>query len=875
MDAILTRIGKGSPLTDLELDQTLLAFRTAINAFSASYVPLPTVVPLINGGTNNALTPNGNRIMISTGTQIVEAAAITPNRAIISNSSGLPIASTATNTEISYLSGVTSAIQTQLNGKQATITVLPLSKGGTGSNFGAPTNGQLLIGNSGTSLFTLATLTQGSGISIDNSVPGAITISTTGAVSSVQGLAGDVIFDKTSNGTDFSISVTGQTVFFNLPTASTVNRGLVRYTGSVDYYIRGNGESAPLSSGNITDALGYIPLPSSRNLTINGVMYDLSADRTWTIPVTWAALGGKPTTLSGFGITDALPLAGGAMSGAIIYGSAPILSSELVNKAYVDTVAAGLNYVGAVRLATTTAGTLASDFENGDTIDSVVLATGDRLLIKNQADPKENGIYVVAVSGAPTRATDSDSPAELNKAACIVTAGTVNHGNVYAQVTPTPTIGSSNIVYNLISTGLTYTAGNGLTLAGSVFSITPGLTATRLPYWTGAQFANSQISYDGGNNITITNEVEISAPGGFGANLKMTESSSGNYWTINVTDTDGFLFVSALTETVGTQFLAGGKLGVNFQISDAQNSNFAVNGSTALGTYKDQAAPTNGLIVSGNVGVGIITPTAKFHVVGASNTSADYALKVDSSTTNIISVRDDNKVGILQATPTSTFDLNGVWKYNATDKSIIHSAAYASILTSTLQNTTAAQVSNYNIFNNSSNGFSVFAYGSTYLTIGVLDIASTNFMLLSLQTNIGFYTNKPVKFYANVDVTPVEVLEIGATYVDNKSAEVNSSVNIQNSNAYQTTDNVAVVSMASTATYNYILLPVTPKLGQLVKVIFSELSAGTFVVKSGSANILSGVGATNTVTFPALTAWGNHQSAEFWYSGAFWEILYS
>ena len=65
----------------------------------------------------------------------------------------------------------------------------------------------------------------------------------------------------------------------------------------------------------------------------------------------------------------------------------------------------------AVRAATLVAGTLATDFENGDTIDGVVLATGDRILIKNQAAGAENGIYVVNATGAPTRAKTADATA--------------------------------------------------------------------------------------------------------------------------------------------------------------------------------------------------------------------------------------------------------------------------------------------------------------------------------------------------------------------------------------------------------------------------------------------------------------------------------
>jgi phage-related tail fiber protein len=84
-----------------------------------------------------------------------------------------------------------------------------------------------------------------------------------------------------------------------------------------------------------------------------------------------------------------------------------------------------------VRAATTANGTLASAFENGDTIDGVVLATGDRILIKDQTSGSENGIYVVAASGAPTRATDADTGAEMLGAIVPVMEGTVNADKVF------------------------------------------------------------------------------------------------------------------------------------------------------------------------------------------------------------------------------------------------------------------------------------------------------------------------------------------------------------------------------------------------------------------------------------------------------------
>ena len=51
---------------------------------------------------------------------------------------------------------------------------------------------------------------------------------------------------------------------------------------------------------------------------------------------------------------------------------------------------------------------MATDLENADTLDGVALVTGDRVLVKDQADATENGIYIVVASGAPSEVADAD-----------------------------------------------------------------------------------------------------------------------------------------------------------------------------------------------------------------------------------------------------------------------------------------------------------------------------------------------------------------------------------------------------------------------------------------------------------------------------------
>lgn len=122
-------------------------------------------------------------------------------------------------------------------------------------------------------------------------------------------------------------------------------------------------------------------------------------------------------------------------------------------KSYIDGVATSIDLKNPVRCATTEAKTLATDFENGDTIDGVTLATGDRILIKNQTNGAENGIYVVKSSGAPERASDADSSDEVTFGMlCFVTEGTQNGNEGWMLTTKDPiTLGTTELTFTQFS----------------------------------------------------------------------------------------------------------------------------------------------------------------------------------------------------------------------------------------------------------------------------------------------------------------------------------------------------------------------------------------------------------------------------------------
>jgi len=157
----------------------------------------------------------------------------------------------------------------------------------------------------------------------------------------------------------------------------------------------------------------------------------------------------------------------------------PENSTDAATKAYVDAVSEGLHVHEAARVAIEGNISIATGLENGDSAGGVTLATGDRVLVKDQTNAAENGIYVVQASGQALRATDFDTATEVDSGDFIfVTAGTyANTG--WVQTLKPATIGTDPLSFTQFSGAGTFTAGNGLLLDGTVFEIDDTITATR------------------------------------------------------------------------------------------------------------------------------------------------------------------------------------------------------------------------------------------------------------------------------------------------------------------------------------------------------------------------------------------------------------
>lgn len=181
--------------------------------------------------------------------------------------------------------------------------------------------------------------------------------------------------------------------------------------------------------------------------------------------VDWSAMTDAHVTTA-LGYTP-VNRAGDTMTGFLSAHADPSSAMHYTTKQYVDALAAGIQLKDPVVAATTANITLSG----AQTIDGVSVIAGDRVLVKNQTDATENGIYVAA-SGAWSRSTDMDLGTEFNNALTFVQGGTA-HGNEQWRVTTTGTItlGSTAIAWGLFfaSEDLSFTSP--LSKSGGVVSL--------------------------------------------------------------------------------------------------------------------------------------------------------------------------------------------------------------------------------------------------------------------------------------------------------------------------------------------------------------------------------------------------------------------
>lgn len=390
-------------------------------------------------------------------------------------------------------------------------------------------------------------------------------------------------------------------------------------TQILDGTITENQLNASIAGNGLTGGAGSpIEVGTGNGITVNAssIEVDQSYNFTLTHPT-------APITISNSGAR-------------IAYSSAPTFtggdSLALVTKAYVDANSEGLSIKNSVRVATDGPYTLSTDFENGDTVDGVTLSTGDRILIKDQAAPAENGIYVVQASGAPVRAADMNGSSEFAGSFVFVKEGTANQDTGWVCTTDDPVVvdttainftqfSSAGII--TASTGLTkvvndiqidpLAAGNGLTFTAGVFAV--GGTSGRISVSANAIDIDS--GYLGQSSISTVGTLTAGETGaGFTVDLAAS-TISGTLDVIN-----GGTGATNLTAN-GILFGNGGSpVGVT---ASAINSTLVTDGSgvPSLSSTLPNAVQDNitrtGTLVSGSTGSGFTVALGTSNVTGTVN----------------------------------------------------------------------------------------------------------------------------------------------------------------------------------------------------------------------------------------------------------------
>lgn len=230
----------------------------------------------------------------------------------------------------------------------------------------------------------------------------------------------------------------------------------------------------------------FVTYPSSRS-----VYLDAAGSAVTTLDI--GTLGASTANITTANIT----------SGTV--STTPTSGNDITNKTYVDTlVASGIHFHQPVRVESPTA--LTATYNNGTAgvgatltnagaqaalvIDGVTVSVADRVLIYTQSTQTQNGIYVVTDTGSGstnwilTRSSDADtyvinSAAGLSEGSTVfVQQGATGAGETYTcNTSGVITFGTTNITFAQISSAQIYSAGTGLTLSGTQFSITNTGTA--------------------------------------------------------------------------------------------------------------------------------------------------------------------------------------------------------------------------------------------------------------------------------------------------------------------------------------------------------------------------------------------------------------
>ena len=305
----------------------------------------------------------------------------------------------------------------------------------------------------------------------------------------------------------------------------------------------------------------------------------------------------------------------------------PSNSNDITNKAYVDAAVSNVNYHAACNYATT-ADLGAVTYNNGTSgvgatitkttpfatlaIDGGSPTVNQRILVKNESNSAYNGIYTVTSVGSGsvgwvlTRATDYDQVGTgTNEIApgdtTYIISGTQNAGTQWVQTTDLPiTIGTTAIVFAQIAGPGAYTAGTGLTLTGTQFSIA-NTTVTANSYGSASSVGSFTVNAQGQLTAASSTPIAIAASQITSGTLAVANGGTG----LTSTPTNGVLDIGNGTGFTRTTLTAGTAISVTNGAGSITIANTGVTSFSAGSTGLTPSTATTGAVsLAGTLGVG-------------------------------------------------------------------------------------------------------------------------------------------------------------------------------------------------------------------------------------------------------------------------------
>ena len=299
---------------------------------------------------------------------------------------------------------------------------------------------------------------------------------------------------------------------------------------------------------------------------------------------------------------------------------------DAATKSQVDVAQAGLDAKDSCRVATTANGTLSSAFANGQTVDGVTLATGNRILIKNQTTGAENGIYTVNASGAPTRSTDADASVEVTSGLyTLITEGTASAGQGFVLTTNDPiTVGTTALTFSQFSGVGDLVGGTGITKTGNSIEVDADQSqVTDVGALDSGSITSGFGNINNGTSTITTGTVTATTfTGALSGNATSATNAAGLSATLAL-GSGGTGATSASTARTALGLIIGTDVqayDTNTALTTNKLSDFATTSSTELrGTINDETG--TGLLVFGTSPT-LITPVLGTVAVGSVLTNA-------------------------------------------------------------------------------------------------------------------------------------------------------------------------------------------------------------------------------------------------------------